>query len=148
MTLVKWNSNGNSATPAFSNLLESFFGRDLADFVGKDFANTVPAVNVVESAEKFTVEVAAPGLKKENFQVNLNNNLLTIASKYEQTKEENKSKYARREFGFASFQRTFTLPNTVDANRIEAKYQDGILYIHLPKREEAKEKPPRQINIS
>lgn len=148
MTLVKWNSNGNNANPAFSNLLESFFGRDLSDFVGRDFASTLPAVNVVETAENFTVEVAAPGLKKENFQINLNNNLLTIASKYEKTDEEVKGKYTRREFGYASFQRSFTLPSTVDSNRIEASYKDGILYVHLPKKEEAKEKPVRQINIS
>jgi HSP20 family protein len=102
----------------------------------------------VESTENYTVEVAAPGLKKENFQINLNNNLLTIASKYEKSNEESKGKYARKEFGYTSFQRSFTLPNTIDSSRIEASYKDGILYVYLPKREEAKEKPARQINIS
>jgi HSP20 family protein len=148
MTLVKWNSNGNSNLPAFSNLLESFFGRDLSGFVGRDFASSVPAVNVVESADAFKVEVAAPGLKKENFQVNLHNNVLTIASKTEHTTEENKGKYARKEFGYTSFQRSFTVPNTVDADKIEANYTDGILNVRLPKREESKEKPARQITIS
>ncbi|QHT69529.1 Hsp20/alpha crystallin family protein [Rhodocytophaga rosea] len=147
MTLVKWNSNGN-ANPAFSNLLENFFGKDLGEFVGRDYATTTPAVNVVETKENFTVEVAAPGLKKENFQINLNNNLLTIASTYEKSNEEANGKYTRKEFGYTSFQRSFTLPTTVDSSKIEASYKEGILYVYLPKREEAKEKPARQINIS
>ena len=147
MTLVKWNSNGNGS-PAFSNLLESFFGKDLGEFVGRDYATAIPAVNVVETTEKFTVEVAAPGLKKENFHINLNNNLLTIASSYEKSNEEAKGKYTRKEFGYTSFQRSFTLPTTVDSSKIEASYKEGILYVYLPKREEAKEKPARQINIS
>ncbi len=148
MTLVKWHSNGNSNLPAFSNLLENFFGRDLSDFVGRDFAATVPAVNVVETPEAYTVEVAAPGLKKEHFQINLHNNLLTIASKVERSAEETKGKYTRKEFGYTSFQRSFTLPNTIDAERIEAAYKDGILHVQLPKRDEAKERPARQITIS
>jgi HSP20 family protein len=148
MTLVKWNSNGNSNLPAFSNLLENFFGRDLSDFVGRDFANSLPAVNVVETAEAFNVEVAAPGLKKENFQITFHNNVLTIASKTEHSADENKGKYARKEFGYTSFQRSFTVPNTVDTEKIEANYTDGILNIHLPKREESKVKSARQINIS
>jgi HSP20 family protein len=148
MTLVRWNSNGNSNLPAFSNLLENFFGKDVTDFVGRDFTASVPAVNVVETAEAFKVEVAAPGLKKENFQISFHNNVLTIASKTEHSNEENKGKYARREFGYTSFQRSFTVPNSVEADKIEANYTDGILYVHLPKREEAKPKPARQINIS
>jgi HSP20 family protein len=148
MTLVRWNSNGNSNLPAFSNLLENFFGRDVTDFVGRDFASSVPAVNVVEMAEAFKVEVAAPGLKKENFQINFHNNVLTISSKTEHSNEETKGKYARKEFGYTSFQRSFTVPNTVDAEKIAANYTDGILNVYLPKREESKEKPARQINIS
>ncbi len=148
MTLVKWNSNGNSTVPAFNSLIENFFGRDLSDFVGRDLATTIPAVNVVESPEAYTVQVAAPGLKKEHFQINFHNNLLTIASKAETTTEETKGKYTRKEFGYTSFQRSFTVPNTVDADRIEAAYKDGILHVQLPKREEAKERPSRQITIS
>jgi HSP20 family protein len=148
MSLVKWNSNGNHTTPGFTNLLESFFGRDLADYVGRDFTRNVPAVNVVENPESFKVEVAAPGLKKEHFHINLHNNVLSIAAHTEQDKEESNGRYTRREFGYTSFQRSFTLPNSVDAERIQANYQDGVLYIHLPKREEAKEKPARQIDIS
>jgi HSP20 family protein len=148
MTLVRWNSNGNSNLPAFSNILENFFGRDVTDFVGRDFTSSVPAVNVVESAEGYKVEVAAPGLKKENFRINFHNHVLTIASKTELSAEETKGKYTRKEFGYTSFQRSFTVPNTVDADKIEASYTDGILHVHLPKREESKEKPARQITIS
>ena len=148
MTLVKWNSNGNSNLPAFSNLLENFFGRDLSDFVGRDFTSSVPAVNVVETADAFKVEVAAPGLKKENIQITFHNNVLTIGSKTEHSTEDTKSKYARKEFGYTSFQRSFTVPNTVDTEKIEANYTDGILNVRLPKREESKEKSARQISIS
>lgn len=148
MTLVKWNSNGNANLPAFSILLENFFGRDLSAFVGRDFASSVPDVNVVETAEAFKVEVAAPGLKKENFQISFHNNVLTIASKTAHAVEENKGKYARIEFGYASFQRSFSVPNTVDTEKIEATYVDGILNVRLPKREEFKEKSARQISIS
>ena len=148
MTLVRWNQNGNANVPAFSNLLENFFGRDLTDFVGRDFATSVPAVNVVETAEGYKVEVAAPGLKKENFQIDFHNHVLTIASKTEHSAEETKGKYARKEFGYTSFRRSFTVPNTVEPDKITANYTDGILNVHLPKREESKEKPARQIDIS
>jgi HSP20 family protein len=122
-----------------------------------DFFNTsspwvsnVPAVNVVEHADGFRIEVAAPGLKKENFKLNLNHNNLTISASQESQKEEldkSNEKYTRREFSYSSFQRTFTLPTSVDADKIQAAYTDGILKIDLPKREEAKVKPPRQIEI-
>jgi HSP20 family protein len=147
MTLIKWNPNGNTTSPAFSGLLDNFFGREFSDFLGRDFVSNVPAVNIHESAEKYTVEVAAPGLKKENFRIALNNNVLTIASKVEQTTENTEGKYTRREFGFRTFERSFTLPNTVDTERVEAKYTDGILHVYLPKKEEARKKPVRQIDI-
>lgn len=147
MTLVKWNGNGN-ANPIFSNLLENFFGKDVNDFVGRDFTTSVPAVNIAQTPEAFKVEVAAPGLKKEHFQITLDNQVLTISSNIEQKNEAEEGKYSRKEFSYRSFKRSFTLPKTVDTERIEAKYTDGVLYINLPKREESKEKPSRQIEIS
>ena len=122
-----------------------------------DFFNTngsgvtnVPAVNVVEHQDGFRIEVAAPGLKKEDFKLNLNHNNLTISASQETQKEEaekGSEKYTRREFSYSSFQRTFTLPSSTDAERIQANYTDGLLKIEIPKREEAKVKPPRQIEI-
>ncbi|GAA4412523.1 Hsp20/alpha crystallin family protein [Nibrella viscosa] len=137
-------SNGN-----FPSLIENFFGRDMNEFfnTGSSMSN-VPAVNVVEHNDGFRIEVAAPGLKKEDFKLQLNHNNLTISSYKETQNEENEhEKYTRREFSYTSFQRTFMLPNSVDAESIKASYSDGVLTIEIPKREEAKVKPPRQIEI-
>lgn len=139
-TLVK-----HFAGPSYLN---GFFGKDLFnEYNTPAFAGTVPAVNVVENENGFRIEVAAPGLQKSDFKLNLEKNQLTISAEKEQKEEEKNEKYTRKEFKYASFQRTFTLPNTVDGDRIEANYADGILSIALPKREEAKEKPARLIEI-
>ncbi|QIP11334.1 Hsp20/alpha crystallin family protein [Spirosoma aureum] len=134
------------------SLIENFFGRDVNDLFNANAASVsnVPAVNVVEHQDGFRIEVAAPGLKKDDFKLNLNHNNLTISGYQETKKEEsdkNNEKYTRREFSYSSFQRTFTLPTSVDADNIQASYTDGVLKIEIPKREEAKVKPPRQIEI-
>ncbi|CCH56436.1 heat shock protein Hsp20 [Fibrisoma limi BUZ 3] len=137
---------------SFPSLIENFFGRDMNDFFGAGMPsmNSVPAVNVVEHNDGFRIEVAAPGLKKEDFKLHLSHNNLTISAYQENQKEEQASeneKYTRREFSYSSFQRTFMLPNSVNADSIQATYADGVLKIEIPKREEAKVKPPRQIEI-
>lgn len=111
---------------------------------------TVPSVNIRETKDDFILEVAAPGMKKEDFNIELNNKLLTVSSEKEEgyEDEEKKGKYSRREFSYQSFQRSFTLPDSTDGEKISAKYSDGILRITIPKKEESKEKPPRNINIS
>ena len=92
--------------------------------------------------------MAAPGLSKEDFKLNLSHNNLTISA-YKENKQEEKQneKFTRREFSYSSFQRTFTLPTSVDSESIQANYADGVLKIEIPKREKAKVKPPRQIEI-
>lgn len=143
-------TNGN-----LPSLIENFFGRDFNDFFGQSAMQSLPAVNVVEHADGYRVEVAAPGLKKEDFKINLNHNNLTISAYREEKSEQPPSngenagqeRYARREFSYTSFQRTFMLPNSVEAEQIKASYEDGVLKIEIPKREEAKVKPPRQIEI-
>jgi HSP20 family protein len=141
-TLVKTHF----ATPSYLN---GFFGKDLFnEYNTPAFSGSVPAVNVVENKEGFRIEVAAPGLQKSDFKLNLEKNQLTISAHQEQKNEEAGEKYTRREFKYSSFQRTFTLPNSVDGDRIEANYSEGILNVTLPKREEAKEKPARQIEIA
>lgn len=116
---------------------------------GVTTTTNVPAVNVIETAEGFRIDVAAPGFKKDDFKVNLHHTNLTISATQEnKTEEKEGEKYTRREFSFASFQRTFTLPTSVNTETINASYTDGILTISLPKREEAKVKPARQIKIS
>lgn len=141
----------------FPLLIENFFGRDMSDLFNTNAAaatmhHNVPAVNVVEHSNGFRIEVAAPGLKKDDFKLNLNHNNLTISA-YRETQDEQKEengfreKYTRREFSYASFQRTFMLPNSVDPENIRASYSDGVLTIEIPKREEARVKPARQIEI-
>lgn len=145
MTLVKYRPS----------MIENFFNREFDNFFSdRYFGNNVfastPAVNVVENKDGFRIEVAAPGMKKEDFKINLNHNHLVIsAQKQEEAAEDNQQeKYARREFSYSSFQRTFTLPQSVDAEKVEASYTDGILHVSLPKREEAKVKPAREIAIA
>lgn len=147
MSLTRWN-NGQNMT----NLFDDFFSRDLWNWglANNSTTNTtIPAVNIKETTENFEVEMAAPGMKKEDFRVELDGNNLTISS---ETRDENEVKenerYTRREFSYQSFQRTFTLPkNVVDVEQIHAKYENGVLHLLIPKREEAKQKPPRMIEI-
>jgi HSP20 family protein len=146
MTLLR---RSNQFLPS---LWDNFFSRDLTDWGLTNFSSTdttLPAVNVKENDDAFEIEVAAPGMTKEDFRINLENNLLTISSeKREEKKQEEKGSYSRREFSYQSFQRSFTVPETlVDGDKISAKYCEGILCITLPKKEEVKPKPAREISI-
>ncbi|HPE33950.1 MAG TPA: Hsp20/alpha crystallin family protein [Bacteroidales bacterium] len=133
----------------FPSIFREFFDRDFFDTANMGFNDsTMPAVNIKETKDDFLVEVAAPGLKKEDFKIELDNNLLIISSEKEDRKEESKEgEYTRQEFSYQSFKRTFTLPSTIEEKDIKAKYKDGILNITLPKKEEAKEKPKKMISI-
>ncbi len=108
-----------------------------------------PAVNIKETEDDYAVELAAPGLVKEDFNIELDNDLLIISSeKKSENESEEKGKYTRKEFCYTSFKRSFTLPETADADKIEASYENGMLLIKLPKKEEAKVQPKRLIEIS
>ena len=125
-------------------LRNNFFG----DLLDNDSNLSTPAVNIAENGESYSIEVAAPGLAKNDFKINLDHNVLTISSAREDRKEEKEGKYTRQEFSYSSFSRSFTLPESVDAEKISASHKDGILYINIPKREEAKVKPAREIAIA
>ena len=136
-------------TYVYPSLLESFFGRDtMNEVLSPANFGSVPAVNIAEHENGYRIEVAAPGLSKEDFKLDLNQNKLTISAQKQQKDEQSQEKYTRLEFKYSSFQRTFTLPNSVDTDKVEASYVDGVLHIQLPKREEAKPKPARQIEIA
>lgn len=131
-----------------------FFPSLMNDFMGPDWFggtekwnNSVPAVNIKDNTEGFELELAVPGMKKEDFTVEIDNDVLTIASEVKTENEENKDNYTRKEFSFTSFKRAFTLPETVDGSKIDAKYEDGILKLMLPKKQEALPKPKRLIEI-
>lgn len=137
--------------PAWSNFLNEFFDRDWMDWNNRNFSNTnttLPSVNVKESADGFEVDMAAPGLEKKDFKIEINHGTLTISS---EKKVENETKtgqqFTRREFSYQSFSRSFTLPETVDGDKISAKYENGILKVSIPKKEEAKPKPAKTIEI-
>ena len=135
-----------SVLPTFN---DEFFGNDMfARFFETPANTTMPAVNIKEGKEDFTIEVAAPGFEKKDFKIDLNNNILEISSEKEEKNEENNDKSLRSEFRYASFKRFFTLPDTIESDKIKANYKDGILNVVIPKKEEAKVKPVRQISIS
>lgn len=139
--------------PVRTSLFDDFFTRDLMNWrVTHNSATntTVPAVNIRENNDNFIVEMAAPGMSKEDFKVELDGNTLTISSEKQNNVEEKEGeRYTRREFSYQAFQRSFELSkNVVDVERIEAKYENGVLHLLIPKKEEVKQKPPRMIQIS
>ena len=97
--------------------------------------------------EDFELELAVPGVKKDDFTVEVDNDVLTISSEMKSENEETQDNYTRKEFSYSSFRRAFTLPDTVDGSKIDAKYEDGILKLTLPKKQEALPKPKRLISI-
>ena len=132
------------------SVVDDFFGKDMLSNFFDDFQTgiCIPAVNIIEGKEDFRIEVAAPGLNKSDFSIDVKNNVLFISSEKNQQDENKDEKIMRREFSYSSFNRSFSLPNSVDTDRITANHKDGILSIIIPKKEEAKEKPARQIKIS
>ena len=140
----------------FSNLYPSLFDRfienDMFDWTNKNYSNTnttLPSVNIKESPEAFEVEVAAPGFEKTDFNIEQNNDILTVSSEKKIEKEtKDNEQFTKKEFSYQSFSRSFTLPVTVESEKITAKYENGILKIVIPKKEEAKPKPIKQIAIS
>lgn len=147
MSLIKWNNGNNMAS-----LFDDFFSRDLMNWglANNSSTNTtIPAVNIKETSDQFEVEMAAPGMRKEDFKVELDGNNLTITSERQNHDEvQEGERYTRREFSYQAFQRTFTLPkNVVDVDQINARYENGVLRLLIPKREEARQRPPRMIKI-
>ncbi|MEO7961413.1 MAG: Hsp20/alpha crystallin family protein [Ginsengibacter sp.] len=150
MNILKRNGNFSNTFPS---VFDDIFTRDLFDFRNSNFSNagtTLPAVNIKEDNNNFKVEVAAPGMTKDDFKIQLDGNTLTISSEVNHDKTINEEEdYSRREFSYESFQRSFTLPkDVVDSDKINAKYDGGVLHLTIPKKEEAKQKPPRLIQIS
>jgi len=135
----------------FPSMFNRFFENDLFDWSTRNFSNTnttLPSVNIREDENGFEVDMAAPGFEKKDFKIELLNNLLTISSeKQVETETKEGQQFTRQEFSYQSFSRSFTLPNTVEGEKIQAKYENGILKVAIPKREEAKPKPVKQIEI-
>ena len=133
------------------HLFDDFFTRDLWNYGNNSSSSTnttIPAVNIRENNDNYVVEMAAPGMTKNDFKVELDGNLLTIRSEKSTEQEQENERYTRREFSYQSFERSFQLSKeVVDADKIEARYENGVLHLVIPKKEEAKQKPPKMIEI-
>lgn len=145
MTLVKFNpkQNNNSLMPGFNDVFDSIFNDS---FFSDRMMSRIPAVNISESQDQFHIEMAAPGLKKEDFKLNLDRNALSISVEQSKYNSDQSKNYNKREFSYTSFVRSFALPEGADQNQITATYTDGILKLDIGKKEDAKS-AARQIEI-
>lgn len=144
MSLVRFSNQ-------YPNLFDRLFDNDFFDWSNRNFSDTnttLPSVNIKEDNNGFEVEMAAPGFDKKDFIIELNNNVLTVKSEKQNEKEtKDDEQFTRREFSYQSFSRSFTLPSSVKGDKISAKYDNGILKISIPKKDEAKPQPVKQIEI-
>jgi HSP20 family protein len=151
MTLVKFrNGSLSSGLPTLEKAFEfpSFVQDVFENFLAEDEnLNWMPSVNIREGADNFRIDLAVPGMSKEDFTVDLENNLLSISGERKEEQNESSEKVTRREFHYGSFRRKFTLPVSADSEKIHASYKDGILSLIIEKRDEARQKPKKQISI-
>lgn len=147
MNLIKTNQ-ANRLPSVFDDIFKT-------DWLGgttnmNSIGTSIPAVNIQERDDNFTVQVAAPGKTRDDFKIELDNDVLTISSEEKKEKETNEKngRYTRREFSYSNFKRAFSLPESVQSDKISASYENGVLMINLPKKEEAKVQPKRMIEIS
>lgn len=143
MTLSRFNN--------YPSVFDNWFDNDLFGWADNSqmAKATMPSVNIKENADAFKVEMAVPGFDKKDFKINLDHNVLTISSEKKVENEDKKNEcFTRREYCYQSFSRSFTLPDAANGDKISAKYENGILNVEIPKREEAKPKPMRQIAIA
>lgn len=127
---------------------DDFFNDNFFNQVNNKSSNpALPAVNVIEDEQGFRIEVSAPGVQRKDFNLALENDVLTISTGQEESKDEQKQNFLRREFNFRTFKRSFQLPESVNQEQISAKHDAGILTLTLPKKEEEVQKAPRQIAV-
>jgi len=152
-TLIKKDGMVPSlANKSVSTLFDDFLSKDIFDWTDRNFTalgSNLPSVNLKETDTQLQVEMAAPGMKKEDFKVEVDNGMLMISSEKEEKKEETRKKdnYVRKEFSYQSFFRSFYLPDTIDENKIEATYKDGILHVTIAKKPGSEKKALKSITI-
>ncbi len=145
MSLIKWKTN--ELFPSFDSLWDYSLNRDFFSN-GLQLGTTIPAVNTAETETSFQLELAIPGLKKEDFKIDLDHNVLTISSEKKEEKEsKEEEKVTRREFSYSAFKRSFQLPENVNKEGISAEYVDGLLKLTLPKLDSPKLESRKQIDI-
>jgi len=150
MTLIKWNpSVGKERQQLLLPSVDSFFGSFLSnDLFQKDYAEFVPTVNIFETEKHYAIELAAPGYDKNDFSISIEERVLTISGSHKSEKTNDSSTFIRKEFNYGSFKRSFNLADLIDENNIEAKYENGILKIQLPKNIKTPNANTKQIHIS
>ncbi len=130
-------------------LIDNYYCKDYLenyDYYKNKF--TKPSVNIIEKEDQFLIEIAAPGIIKDDFKINLDKNVLTIATEKAKVNDEDSTKLIKKEFDYVGFERAFSLPESANSEAIKAKHENGILYITIPKKEQAIEQPPKSIKIS
>ena len=148
MSLVKKDRNGNSLRSMFNDLIDSnsFFGSDLSHFRNLFSAN-LPAANVKETETQFEIELAVPGFSKADLKIDIEDEVLRISAEKKEERNEEKENFTRREFNYNSFERSFSLPQSVDQNGIRAEYKEGLLLLIVPKREVSQKKTKKEITV-
>lgn len=151
MTLVKWKDplkgleRRNRTMPSMENFFNDFFNSNM---MSREYAGHIPSVNITEDDQSYHIDVSAPGFEKKDFNVRVEDGVLTISGAYKTENEEKDKSFVRKEFNYGSFSRSFNLVDSVEEENIKAKYDNGILNIKLPKNEKAKPKNFKQIDIS
>lgn len=151
------NKNGNvlrkhnaiTGFPAWASFIDEFFGEEPGNSMATNFNKglSTPKVNIKENEDAYTLNMAVPGFNKSDFVIDVEDETLSISMEVTKEDEKTEENYARKEYGYASFKRSFSLPETVEEEKIEATYKDGILSVNIPKKEEAKPKPARKIVV-
>jgi len=141
--------NFRSLSPFSISPIDRFFRNDFFDFWNEDrLVETVPSLNIKEEKNNYLMEMAVPGLKKDDFDINMEGNLLTVScNKETETKDNGTDNFSRREYSYSSFSRTVTLPDYADSTKIGAKYNEGILTLTIPKKPEAQRVTGQKIKV-
>lgn len=149
MTLIKFKNPGivgqYDRMPYISEMLNEFVN----GWTAPDFRKmSTPAVNILETEKSLDIHLAAPGMKKEDFKIEVTNDVLTVSAEIKQENEEKSDRYTRKEFSYSSFSRSFNLPEFLNTDEIKASYENGVLQLVLPKKEEVKAKTAKEIKVS
>ena len=145
MNLIKFNRPARPRT--FSTLMDEFFNNTFPESFNNDFNWNSPSTNIKETDNGYTIEMAVPGIDKNNVDIRVEKDQLIVESKTSSENEESNDKYTMRQFNYSAFRKSFYLNNKIDNDKIDAQYKDGILYITLEKKDEAKTKEPRTILV-
>jgi HSP20 family protein len=137
------------SVPRLYDPLNNFWGDNFMDIWDQgNRTNTIPSVNIKEEKDSYRVEMAVPGMKKEDFDIDVDGNVMTISSEKEsESKQDGEDDFARREYNYSCFSRSFTIPENADANKITAKYTDGVLRLSIAKNPNAQKEKRNQIKV-